>query len=83
VDWKRSSAASKICVPKPVDGKGFEQEVIVRSGVAGDVASLLKLLRDSVAHDKAVENISEAICEQFKKHHGFTDNVRRCIARAK
>jgi hypothetical protein len=43
----------------------------------------LKLLRDSVAHDKAVENISEAICEQFKKHHGFTDNVRRCIARAK
>lgn len=84
MDWKRSSAASKICVLRPVDGKGFEQEVIVRSGVAGDVANLLKLLRDGVAHDKAVENISEAICEQFKKkHHGFTDNVRRCVAREK
>ena len=63
VNCKRSSAASKICVPRPVDGKGFEQEVIVRSGVAGDVANLLKLLRDGVTHDKVVENISEAICE--------------------
>lgn len=57
VDGEGAAAACDVCVFGPVDGKGLEPEVVVGTGVAGDVADVLELLRDGVIYYEAVEYI--------------------------
>jgi hypothetical protein len=57
VNGEGAAAASDVCVFGPVDGEGFEPEVIVGSGIAGDVADVLELSRDGFVYYEAVEYI--------------------------
>jgi len=57
VDGEGATAACNVRVFGPVDGEGLEPEVIVGTGVAGDVADVLKLSRDGIVHYEAVEYI--------------------------
>jgi hypothetical protein len=57
VDGEGTAAACDVCVFGPENGKGFEPKVIVGSGVARDIADVLKLSRDGVVYYKAVEYI--------------------------
>jgi len=52
-----AAAACDVCVFGSVDGECLEPEVIVGTGVAGDVADVLELSRDGVVHYEAVEYI--------------------------
>jgi hypothetical protein len=57
VNGEGAAAASDVCVFGPVDGKGFEPEVVVGSGIARDVADVLELSRNGVVYYEAVEYI--------------------------
>jgi len=57
VNGEGAAAACDVWVFGPVDGKGLEPEVIVGTGVTGDVANVLELSRDGVVYYEAVEYI--------------------------
>jgi hypothetical protein len=57
VHGERTTATSYICIFGTEDGESFEPEVIVGSGIARDVADVLKFFGDCVVDDEAIEYI--------------------------